>query len=171
MVFWTRCGEQEQTKRWVQNRASAWALYCSGGRIACSHPVYTEVIKIGTEVSYPASPPSSPNLEQGIESGPPMTTRTTKKTVTFNNPFVIGSFDEMQPAGDYVVETDEELIEGLSFPAYRRVLTLLHLHERPGRQSVKSTLTIDPTDLDAALARDQKSSSFPGNHETSLRVQ
>ena len=45
-----------------------------------------------------------------------MTIRTSEKTVTFRNPFVIGGFDEVLPAGVYSVETDEELLEGISFP-------------------------------------------------------
>jgi hypothetical protein len=52
-----------------------------------------------------------------------MTTRTSNKTVTFRRPFVLGGFDEVLPAGAYCVETDEELLEGMSFPAYRRILS------------------------------------------------
>jgi hypothetical protein len=58
-----------------------------------------------------------------------VTVRTSKKTVTFLRPFVLSAINEEQPAGVYTVETDEELLEGISFPAYRRVLTLIHLHE------------------------------------------
>jgi len=32
-----------------------------------------------------------------------MTTRTSKKTVTFSRPFVLGGFHEVLPAGDYIV--------------------------------------------------------------------
>lgn len=53
-----------------------------------------------------------------------MTTRTSKRTVVFRRPFVLGGFDEVLPAGAYNVETDEELLEGISFPAYRRDLVL-----------------------------------------------
>ncbi len=60
-----------------------------------------------------------------------MTIRTSKKTVTFRRPFVLGGFDEVLPAGAYSVETDEELLEGISFPAYRRILTLIQLHAQP----------------------------------------
>jgi hypothetical protein len=35
-------------------------------------------------------------------------------------------------AGTYVVETDEELIHELSFPAYRRIATLLLLPSHAG---------------------------------------
>ena len=84
-----------------------------------------------------------------------MTIRTSKKTVTFTRPFVLGGFDEVLPAGAYSVETDEELVEGISFPVYRRILTLIHLHAKPGRPGLTQTLTIDPNELDAALMRDQ----------------
>lgn len=84
-----------------------------------------------------------------------MPTRTTKKTVTFRRPFVLGGFDEALPAGTYEVETDEELIHGISFPVYRRTLTLLRLHTEPGQSTLSETLTIDPNDLDAALRRDR----------------
>jgi len=93
-----------------------------------------------------------------------MTIRTTQKTVNFTRPFSLEGSDEEFPEGAYVIETDEELLEGISFPVYRRILTLIHLHaERkyPGRQR---TMTIDPIALDAALARDQapKGTQWPG---------
>lgn len=90
-----------------------------------------------------------------------MAIRTSKKTVTFTKPFVLGGFDEVLPAGAYSVETDEELLEGVSFPAYRRILTLIHLHPRPSRPGLTRTLTIDPNELDAALQRDQAPAEVP----------
>ncbi len=84
-----------------------------------------------------------------------MTIRTSMKTVTFRKPFVLGGFDEVLPAGAYSVETDEELLEGISFPAYRRILTLMHLHAEPGHPGVERLLTVDPRELDEALERDQ----------------
>ena len=80
---------------------------------------------------------------------------TSKETVTFRRPFVLGGFDEVLPAGAYSVETDEELLEGISFPAYRRVLTVIHLHARSGHPGLTRALTIDPNELNAALERDQ----------------
>jgi hypothetical protein len=84
-----------------------------------------------------------------------MTTRTLTKTVTFRRPFSIGGFDELLPAGDYCVETDEELLVGLSFSSYRRVLTVIHLPAASGNPNLTRSLTIDPNELDAALIRDQ----------------
>jgi hypothetical protein len=54
-----------------------------------------------------------------------MTVRTTSKTVTFMHPFNLSGTDEVQPAGTYTVETDEELPEPASFPAYRRISTMM----------------------------------------------
>jgi hypothetical protein len=82
-----------------------------------------------------------------------MTKRTSKKTVTFRKPFVLGGFDEVLPAGAYSVETDEELLEGISFPAYRRILTVIHLRAKSDNPGLTRTLTIDPNELDAALKR------------------
>jgi hypothetical protein len=83
-----------------------------------------------------------------------MKTRTNRKTVTFGGAFVLGGLDRELPAGAYVVETDEELIEGLSFPAWRRVATLIHLPAMPAHPGRTETLSVDPTVLDAALSRD-----------------
>ena len=48
--------------------------------------------------------------------------------------------------------TDEELIEGLSFPAYRRVSTAIFVPAPSG--SAVEMVTIDPLDLQAAQERD-----------------
>src|SRR6185295_18120733 len=51
--------------------------------------------------------------------GRSMGQRTTSKTVTFALPFLLKGVDRVLPAGDYRVVTDEELMEGLSFPPAR----------------------------------------------------
>jgi hypothetical protein len=103
-----------------------------------------------------------------------MTTRTSKKTVTFRRPFALGGFDEMLPAGAYSVEMDEELLEGISFAAYRRILTVIHLHSRSGHPGLTRALTIDPNELDAALERDRAPKDAPvgrdAHQETLIRA-
>lgn len=84
-----------------------------------------------------------------------MTVRTTSKTVTFHDVFTIAGHREKFPAGNYCIETDEELIEGLSFPAYRRLLTLLCFDAKASGTGVTQFLNIDPDELDAALERDR----------------
>ena len=84
-----------------------------------------------------------------------MTTRTTKSTVIFTRPFNLSGFDGAQPAGSYSVETDEELLEGMSFPAYRRMATMMQL-DASSRASagVLQFAVINPDELAAALAVD-----------------
>jgi len=83
-----------------------------------------------------------------------MMTRTTRKTITFRRPFSLSAIDKVQPSGTYTVDTDEELIDGLSFLAYRRVATLLHLPSTSSRVGVTELVTINPLELEAALKRD-----------------
>jgi hypothetical protein len=84
-----------------------------------------------------------------------MTVRTTTKSVTFRRPFFLKGADGFQPAGTYVVETEEEAFPGLSFLAYRRLSTTMILSNRYGGSVVRQVVTIDPADLEAAQARDQ----------------
>ena len=70
---------------------------------------------------------------------------------TFNKAFALNSVDRLLPPGHYRVVTDEELIEGLSFPAYRRVATMMFV---PGSNGSLEMLTIDPAELQAAHERD-----------------
>jgi len=83
-----------------------------------------------------------------------MKIRTTYHTVSFARPFQLKDMDEPRPAGAYVVETDEERLEDLSFSAYRRVATRLLLAGKPGDSILAETIEIDPVELDAAQARD-----------------
>lgn len=80
-----------------------------------------------------------------------MTIRTSTRSVTFRRPFFINGIDKQLPAGTYDIETDEKLLENVSFLAYQRVSTAIHLPQKGG---YSTTLTIDPRELDAALKRD-----------------
>ena len=81
-----------------------------------------------------------------------MTMRTTDKIITFHRPFCLKGVDRVLPPADYRVITDEELIEGLSFPAYRRVSTAIFVPAPSG--SAVEMVTIDPLNLQAAQERD-----------------
>ena len=76
--------------------------------------------------------------------------RTTREILTFNRPFSLSAVDEVQPAGTYAVDVDEELIEGLSFLAYRRVATTIYLPLRRGRAGSVQAIRVDPGELTAA---------------------
>ena len=81
-----------------------------------------------------------------------MLTRSRERTCTFEKSFSLIGVDRPLPPGSYRVVTDEELIEGLSFPVYRRVATVIFVRAQSGT-SVEM-LSIDPADLRAALDRD-----------------
>ena len=83
-----------------------------------------------------------------------MTIRTTYRTLSFAHPFQLRDMDGPSPAGAYVVETDEELVQDLSFTAYRRIATRLLLPGGPRSSVLGETIEVDPLELDAAQARD-----------------
>jgi hypothetical protein len=81
-----------------------------------------------------------------------MIARSLTETVAFRKSFLLKGIDRLLPAGDYRVVTDEELIEGTSFPVYRRVATMIFV-PADGASSIEM-VAIDPLDLRAALDRD-----------------
>lgn len=83
-----------------------------------------------------------------------MITRTRSKSVTFRHPFDLKGVDRVLPPGEYEVVTDEQLIEGLSFPVYRRVATMIFVPGHSRHASSVEMVTIDPHDLEAAQDRD-----------------
>ena len=83
-----------------------------------------------------------------------MITRTHDKSVAFSRAFELKGIDRILPPGDYRVVTDEELIEGLSFPVYRRVSTVIFVPAQSRVSSIEM-IAIDPRDLDAAQGRDR----------------
>ena len=84
-----------------------------------------------------------------------MTTRTTTRVETFKRPFRLEPDGDLHPAGSYCIETDEELIEGVSFPAYRRTHVSMQRIQEGGATGTISIETIDPNQLDAALFQDK----------------
>ena len=91
-------------------------------------------------------------------SGAGATMRTRRTSVNFTHPFRLSAIDERQPAGAYAVETDEEMIGSVSFPAYHRTATWIRLPPRVQPAGAPTGLdqlvNVDPTELDAALTRD-----------------
>lgn len=84
-----------------------------------------------------------------------MTVRTTRTTVSFSSPFTLHNVEGVQPAGEYVVLLDDVPIEGLSRVAYRRVATLFQTPAIYAPQHQIQLVSISPTELDAALMKDQ----------------
>jgi hypothetical protein len=79
-----------------------------------------------------------------------MPTRTTSKTVTFKRPFIVSGFDQVQAAGTYTVDTEEEQLDAISFPAWKRIATVIELKKAGATEYQR----IDPDELHEALMRD-----------------
>lgn len=82
-----------------------------------------------------------------------MLLRTTTTTATFSRPFLLEEADRELPAGFYLVEAYEELLDGLSFPACRRVATFLRIQVNHGGSRRLEALSIEQRDLESASAR------------------
>jgi hypothetical protein len=100
-----------------------------------------------------------------------MNMRSTRSTVTFSNPFTLKAYPGELPAGDYEVLVEEELLQGLSFEAYRRTATYLTVRGT-GRHAGRSELrAISERDLNEALSRDQGATKKNDNSEAALSPQ
>ncbi|HZF76275.1 MAG TPA: hypothetical protein VE033_10645 [Acetobacteraceae bacterium] len=78
-----------------------------------------------------------------------MLTRTQRSTLVFPQPFKVSGESRHQPAGTYLLEVEEELLEGLSFPAYRRIAMTITLQSAPPGTVVQA-LSVDAADLAGA---------------------
>ena len=74
--------------------------------------------------------------------------------MTFAQPFLLRAIDAMQPAGTYNVDTDEELIDGLSFLAYRRTATWIHLPSITTKSGSSQMILVQPSELKAGVQLD-----------------
>ncbi len=72
-----------------------------------------------------------------------MLNRMRRADMVSKRPFVLKGWSEPLPAGTYAVETDEGLIEGPSFPAYRRVPTTISRQAARAGESVRA-IAVDP---------------------------
>ena len=82
-----------------------------------------------------------------------MTTRTRRETVHFRHPFRIKSIDRQLAPGAYEVITDEEMIEGLSFPSFRRIATMI-MCGVPSQHAVTEMILISAAKLSDAQRAD-----------------
>ena len=90
-----------------------------------------------------------------------MATRTQRKTVAFGHPFRLKGVDRVLPPGVYEVLTDEELVEGLSFPVYHRVSTAIIVPAQSHQASSVEMVVVDARDLQAAQDRDASAHQPP----------
>ncbi|HEX2590208.1 MAG TPA: hypothetical protein VHL34_01860 [Rhizomicrobium sp.] len=79
-----------------------------------------------------------------------MANRITSAQVTFQRPFLLTGFVKLQAAGTYTVDTEEEQITGLTFPAWKRTGMIIQI----ARAGVFEHVPVDPAELHEALMRD-----------------
>ena len=88
-----------------------------------------------------------------------MTIRSRNESVVFNHPFRLKGIERLLPQGTYEVVSDDEMIEGLSFPCYRRVLTMIVVPGAPPNGKAMEMITISAIDLEDAQRNDKIASS------------
>ena len=81
-------------------------------------------------------------------------TRTKRRKLTFKRPFTLKGVERQLPPGEYEVVTDEELIEELSFPVYRRVASWIMVPAQ-GPTTATEMIPIDPSAIAVARACDR----------------
>ncbi|NMD07352.1 MAG: hypothetical protein GYA66_05170 [Phyllobacteriaceae bacterium] len=80
--------------------------------------------------------------------------RSRRKTISFSKPFSLKGLDGPQPAGDYVIVTDETKINTTLFEAWKRVSTQIRLPSLAVDTGIEQYTTIEPGDLEDALRSD-----------------
>jgi hypothetical protein len=80
-----------------------------------------------------------------------MSERVRRTTITFSQPFFVESLNREQSAGTYEVETVEEPLEGLSFPAYRTLSTSILIPAKGRAASSCQVVPIAPAIVREAL--------------------
>jgi hypothetical protein len=79
-----------------------------------------------------------------------MTMRARREKVHFRHPFQIKGIDRLLPRGDYEIITDENMIEGIWFPSFRRIATLILIPGAAPHDSSNQTVSINSVDLSYA---------------------
>ena len=100
-----------------------------------------------------------------------MNMRSTRSMVTFSNPFTLSGHPGELPAGDYEVLVEEELLQGLSFEAYRRTTTYLTVHGKGARAGRSEMWATTERDLKEALSRDAATTETNNHSEAALSPQ
>jgi hypothetical protein len=82
-----------------------------------------------------------------------VTIRRRSKIVIFEHPFRLAGIGRLLPPGGYKVVADSELIDGMFYPTYRRISTMMLVPKQSSQTSYQAVI-IDPLDLASAMARD-----------------
>lgn len=89
-----------------------------------------------------------------------MTSRTNESTVTFQHQFNLSPLDGPQPAGTYRLVVVDDEIPGLSFVAYRRSSTMLHVPALTAGTGKTQVFPVDSEELATAISADAERSAL-----------
>jgi len=95
-----------------------------------------------------------------------MDVRSTRSKVTFRHPFTLSGYPDELPAGDYEVLVEEELLQGLSFAAYRR--TAAYLMVQAGGGTAGRTELRPIADPDLVMLLSSEGDLEPGKKDAAL---
>lgn len=84
-----------------------------------------------------------------------MNMRSSRWMLTFAEPFTLSGYPEELPAGEYELLMEEELLQGLSFPAYRRTGAYLTFRGKGNFAGRMELRPITEQDLEMAMAHVQ----------------
>src|SRR6476646_2726544 len=90
------------------------------------------------------------------------TARQATATVTFRRPFILDGFEQVQPAGSYLVETEEELMDTSLSAGWKRTSTAMRLMSQGAIEQVP----VDTEQLQEALIRDSAEDSASSSPST-----
>jgi hypothetical protein len=96
-----------------------------------------------------------------------MAGRTTRRSVTFSQPFSLSDIDGIQPAGTYRIQTVDVSLDSGSSPAYRRISTTIELPDVGTASLRRRVMTIDALELEAALTKDKAGNLIPSDAQRS----
>lgn len=100
-----------------------------------------------------------------------MNIRSITSTVTFSNPFTLSGYPGDLPAGEYEILVEEELLQGLSFEAYRRTATYLMIRGTGARAGQSELRATNENDLKEALRRDAAATETKTRSDAALSPQ
>jgi hypothetical protein len=83
--------------------------------------------------------------------------------MTFLRPFVLDGFEGTLPAGTYELQSEQEIVDGMSLPDSLRTSVLIHLHSKDRSPALARTLTVPWDVLESAQIRDQAPAGSPSD--------
>ena len=100
-----------------------------------------------------------------------MLMRSTRSMVTFSNDVTIGGSQLELPPGTFEILVEEELMQGLSFEAYRRTATYLMVRGRGSNAGQTTMQMTTKEELEHAMACDRALSETTNDSEAALSPQ